>query len=439
MGRPSRIIFFVLFTAGGILALELPARADPSLGMAWAGYPTVTVGLKTLGIGSLIVVAIEALVIRAIAGLPWKGSFVASLDINIASTIVGLVAWWIISVTGIFSICCFLLLGIGVFFWFMRRKSWLFALLVPIGIIVGLWGMRNMNDIPWASTWAIWACILYQILLGFGLSLGSEIFFAARFIPRKAIVKTIFLANVASYIFIVLAAPFYWPNPVVQRYSYEKRGIEEGWIAGRPRLYGPRDADAETVFLPYYRMNLSTSQLLGISEVVPPIAMTDEETFIDFILHGAFQRSYWRDEKGSRNNVLEFIELSFLNFELSDDASRVLKWVKITVESWPDIFKAVEENRADDFRNLFAEWKQKEEEIRLDNPPVMMSSITTGSYYQQRDEPFTEYANDWVSPILYFMHEMHGTTPGIIKAATELSDEYGYYYKYTPERLENYY
>jgi hypothetical protein len=427
MGRPSRIISLILFATGGFLTLDLPALADPSFGMAWAGYPTVTIGLKTLGIGSLIVFAIEALVIRALSGMSWGKSLIASVVINIGSTIVGLLAWWLITGIGIFSIGCFLILGIAALGIFISYKNGWFGLIVAAAIILGSWGMRNMNNLPWASTWAIWACILYQILLGFGLSLGSEILYAGSRIPKRVLVKTILLANIASYIFIILVAPFYWPNPVVQRYSYEKRGIRSIWGTWSPQLRGSFISTPESIFQAHYRMNLSTPQLLGIKKAEPPIEMKDEKEFIELVLFTLFHNSGLREEEDYRDNFLIFLDLAFQNFKFSDDAAKVLEWVKITVARWPEIFKAADEGRAEDFHDLFEEWKRQEKQIGLDNPPVMMSSITNRDPLR-RDEPFTKYVNDWVSPILYSINEKNGMSPEVISVASELYEKYGYYY-----------
>jgi hypothetical protein len=373
MGRPSRIISLILFATGGILALDLPALADPSFGMAWGGYPTVTIGLSTLGIGSVIVILIEAYVIKLIARADWKWSIIWSLIINVISTFGGVLVWLLIHGCGCAVIA--LLWGLGFLFAIYISKSrlpWLPAFIVLGAVIAGERGLVLLHRTAFAPTSEIFLCIMLQVLLGFGLSIAFEYPIAREVFKKEQLTRIVILMNVASYAFIFLAAPIFWPNPVRQYYSmhYSQRMQDPTHRFFHNYPYHTDTADSgEDLFFRHKRKYLTTPQLLGIFPVKEPVKPDDEDEIVENISYGLLN-FFWQDHTKIDSEEVSwplknYIELTLSEYDLSNETRLKLEWLKFAVERSPAIYRTIMTGQNQELLLLYKEWKADEAKIGI--------------------------------------------------------------------------
>ena len=369
MKHLHRLWFFTGLGTAIWLSLPKPAYADPAIGFVWAGYPTVTLGLATAGIGSVAVFAIEAVVIKWIAGVSWKKAFIISIAMNVVSSIAGAFLWYVINTGDCYSLVVMFVIPfvLSFVFAFSRRRNSIIVCIAMVAIFIGGLGVLGINGADRHSTSGLWVIIILQILLGFGIGLVAEYPVLKRHVPSEKVISTIFLANIASYIFILIAAPFFWPNPVYQKYEM----LQGDFVRSHDWYY--TDA-GDSVYNRVRKLSLTTPQILGIYNT-PDLIKPVDEKYITRILWRTYARGYrgvkprHTHEETRLSNALEYIDNIQEGFDLSEDARKRIEWIRLWIEMAPKAYDALSENKMDnlidDLKLLYADWDAREETIGI--------------------------------------------------------------------------
>lgn len=201
MGIIKRNIPLVLYILAISLMLPRPAYADSVVAslFCWIG------GLSALFV-FLLVVFIERKIIARLTELSFRHALRPSLEMNIASTIIGGFTWMI----------CWLLIAINewlaiivIFFplmtwlYFTNRNSGNRAIVLLAGLSVGLslvclhyyWFFYFRSDTPYLMP------LLYgmTVLLAFGVTLATEMWVAVKRFEPPAAAKLVLVCNLWSY------------------------------------------------------------------------------------------------------------------------------------------------------------------------------------------------------------------------------------------------
>ncbi len=361
MHKLERISLTLPFFIAVFLLAAKPAYAnEPLVFMAFSGSPTLTIALGTLGIGFVIVVLIEAYVIMRYTGFEWVKAFEASLIMNTISTLAGAAAGGFVGITGCFFLFLLplLIIGMGITLWKQKRSGW-FITLVVILLLLGfvavgsIWSSAN-SSIPW-----LWFCIFIQVVFGFGMTLGFEAIVGRPYFAPGKVESTVLRANLFSYIFILLAAPFFWPNPVAQMVSTSESELE----------IAVKHYSAESAVGMFYRKELSTPQLLGLKKVRREQVAEFAE---DAITMTESQLQEWAYEKslvgiGGPKDFFDsfaaFANEAALVSGLTDEEQKSLQWLGELSAHWSDASAAVFEDDAGKLREVLIDWEAKKKEI----------------------------------------------------------------------------
>lgn len=365
MKHVHRLWFFTGFGTAILLLLPRPAYADSVIGIIWAGYPTITLGLATAGIGSIVVFAIEAVVIRWITGVGWKRAIILSIAMNVFSSIVGAFLWLLINTSDCLPLLVMFLVPFVLFLVFagLRRRSSIVVCIAMIAIFVGGFGVLMINAADRHTIPGLWNIIMLQILLGFGIGLVAEYPVLKGKVPSEKVISTIFIANIASYIFILIAAPFFWPNPVYQKYEM----LPQYFVRSHDWYYTDED---KTVYSKVRKMSLTTPQILGIFKTPKVIKPVDEEYMIGILWDG-FASHHRGVEPGVTHeeirlsNALKYIDYIQEGFDLSEDARKRFEWIGLWIEMAPKARNALSEKKIEDLKSLYADWDAREETIGI--------------------------------------------------------------------------
>ncbi len=369
---------YILTGAAALLVFAEPAYANSSLGIAWGGYPTITIGLATLGIGSIIVFLIEAYIIKRVTDLTWRRAIVVSLVINIASTFVGYLVMLCVGLPYSRGLIDMLMLVSLLFIFYFLRKGRLkiLALIVPASIIAGSYeiGLMDMYLDPSVPSSMIMGCIYLQILLGFGLSIAIEYPVGEWVMNKDRARKSVLLANLASYVFICITAPFFWPNPVTQAFNirhpmWERRAgpdkvVSPGYLGGKT------SSEIGMNLEKYVRKELSTPQLLGIFSVKYPIRPGNEDEYVRGVVYTALRNMEGLSPAIERvTNAPEmetYLEILNSKFVFSDDAKRKYEWALLSLELWPEILELIDARDLDRFMATYDRWIDEEDKLGVD-------------------------------------------------------------------------
>ncbi len=373
MERLRGILILAIATLSTIFMFAKPAYANPSIGVAaWGGYPTITIGLATLGIGSLAVIAIEAWVLMNVAALKPGTAILASFVINIVSSIGGALVWWIIQ-NSPYCIVYLIWLLSPVFIWFLMRpaRNILLASAIFVSLFAGSFSLLMLPEAVDYNTGDLWLCIMLQVLFGFGLSIPFEYPIAARILPKDKLTKALVSANVVSYLFIFIMAPFFWPSPVIQSAEIKIRQHRGEHWAYEGLIMPTKDTKrGQTAFYYLYKRDLSTPQLLGIFKIDKPIKPKDEGKYVSraaiAMLNQANLYLINYPDFGEENKAIGvFIDLCFDKLELTDEARKELEWLSFAASSWPGIYIAIKARASDELERRYSEWRLWEEQASL--------------------------------------------------------------------------
>jgi hypothetical protein len=133
-----------------------------------------------------------------------------------------------------------------------------------------------------------WRALILPLFLGFGLTLMIEAAAAKRLLKNMNIWKGVLLANVFSYLFLVLMLPFF-PNPYNSYFTYRKleRMIEEGH-------------EKTEILLVLYHLRASNLFLLGFTDNTAPYRRPYEPSW--------HERALIRDNRESNPEIAQAIE-----------------------------------------------------------------------------------------------------------------------------------
>lgn len=365
MRKLSRIITYLGFPIFAILLLTKSAYADSSLAvMAYSGSPVGTISIYTLGIGFVVVFIIETVIIKRVAGVNWTAAWNAALVINLVSTIFGALTAFIVGTTSCFFI--FLLpltiIGFWIALWLLKYSRGFIALVVlcsASGIIAAYLLMESAG----LSIAGLWACIIVQLIFGFGMSLFFEVISIGRFIPREKIERSVLLANVGSYVFLLLMVPFFWPNPIL---------VSSRTVAGM-KSWLLRDGEGKEAAMILYRKDLTTAELLGLKKIdagngsfdaTEMIGMAEGElleTALEKTRPGPASGQHTRDTLGS---IVEYSKFAQSIPNLQDPDKRDLQWLSLSATMWKQVSSAMFDGDAEKAKHFYLEWRKGEDDIK---------------------------------------------------------------------------
>jgi len=150
-------------------------------------------------------------------------AIILALTLNVVSTVVGIV----MSFPNVLPSYILFYPFVAFYVVFMARKRgapWSFIGLSIITIIVGgVSAVMNHVLLPPAIPIRIYIALVLPLFLGFGLTILIEGMVANRYFKYEKIWKGVLLANIFSYIFLILIVPFQPRNP----YSHFDYAVEQ--------------------------------------------------------------------------------------------------------------------------------------------------------------------------------------------------------------------
>jgi len=359
----SRIITYLGFPAALFLLSSKPAFSNSAYAIAvYSGSPLGTFTLGTLGIGFIIIIAIETIVIRKIAGVTWLKAMIAAIAMNVVSTIFGaLLATALIYLGNVLIVLFLMIIGFCVVLWRLKYSAGFIVLtilcllaLIPAALLI--LGSAGLN------TAGLWACIIVQLIFGFGMTLPLEAFTVTKYLPRAKVEKTILRANVYSYLFLLVIAPFFWPNPVEMNLR----------LFEIPPAFILEAGDGKETAMLFYRKDLTTPELLGLKKIGADKGPFDATEIIEF---GEYQLNYYvvamwypgylddPNRKDVYEALVEYTQFAQSIPNLQDTDRRDLEWLSLSATMWKQILCAIYEGDADRVKRSYLDWRKKEEEI----------------------------------------------------------------------------
>lgn len=221
----QRIFSAITLAVAAFLVLEKPAFAD---GFIFWGYfgtnAPLFLGLATKGIALAVVILIEMAVFARVWRIPWLKALLASIILNIISSIAGAVVggiYYMGTSCSIILLIVFLILLVAAIA--MKSFPWWFTAIAFYTLAMGTYiSGINMDAVSPLSIWDGIAALIFPLLAGFGLTLFVEGWSAGLFKTGRNRWRGLMLANVLSYIFLALMVLFVGPNP----YDYANTGMD---------------------------------------------------------------------------------------------------------------------------------------------------------------------------------------------------------------------
>jgi len=202
-----RAAIVLLLSVPMLFALTVPARANYVL--SWIIIGSVPIIHIPFGLGALLVLLSEAIVFKFYFRLRWFHAVLASIGLNIISTLLGLIVGTIIAQTGAYSegtsTLILLVVLLVMIFCQIKRIPWpVLAVCFFLGF-VGLF-VAKASSSQFSVYEPLWVKIFlygFPLLLAFSMSVLIENLFARPFIRQESTWKGILRANVISYILLV--------------------------------------------------------------------------------------------------------------------------------------------------------------------------------------------------------------------------------------------
>jgi hypothetical protein len=279
---------------GGIVwvCVLLEGTALANVPLAWAlygGNASLTAGIGSKGASCVLVVLLEAAVFARAFRLPCRHAVFVSCVINLISTVAGV----LLSLPFTLPEAALLLfpLAVGVLFVTIKAPG-PFAALALCTIVLGVFGaIRNYGGMPPQPPLWVYSALLVPLCLGFGLTLMIEGATAKRLckgLQTLQIWKGVLLANLCSYLFLVVMLPFF-PNPYNSGLAYVRlrRMIEER-------------QDKTTIIRILHHLRASNLFLLGLTQHDAPSRLPYKPTWSELAL--------LREARQSNSEVAEAIE-----------------------------------------------------------------------------------------------------------------------------------
>ena len=401
MNRNGKILYWSIAGISFLTLLSKPAYADFAFGFTWAGYPTIVAALPTMGIAAIIILIIETLVVRWAARAGWGLSLRITLIMNLFSTLVGGIVWLMINNTFCIAAVIIIILPLLLLPMFVVRARWSCIVMRCgfLAIVAGVFGIVMINGAKSASVMQLWWIIIGQVTMGFGLSIICEYPIVNLYLEKDEDNRTVILANIASYIFIFLMAPFFWPNPVMQQYQM----YPDSYVMRSEWYY---ENVGEKIFHDVYKKDLTTPQLLGIIKDPGVVEPSDEEYVVEVLWKACPQSISDQDViiggSARMRNLKIYADLALSRFDLPEETRKEIRWIRLYVEMLPDVSAAVVERDTDKLKALYKEWDAQETSIGI-------KSLETGGYVV-----------DKIVIIRHLADAQHETNPAIRKAAREI-------------------
>jgi hypothetical protein len=216
----------IILTLGGILSFTQAAWADGGMGfLIFVPLPLLSVFTVrlTYGFSLVLIIAIEALVLKLRGRFGWKKSIILSFVANIFSTLIGMGIFGVCETFSLIYITAALFAGALLFAYMFntifrrtgyystlianRFPNWVFYvacfLAFPL-LCIAAW---LVGKAPATLTFrpSSLAALGGLLIIGFILTIISEGFIVIRFVPKNypKIVSTVVLMNALSYIVLI--------------------------------------------------------------------------------------------------------------------------------------------------------------------------------------------------------------------------------------------
>jgi len=351
-----RMVGAALFSLATFVILERPALADvPIFQGIYGSSPAIFAGIWTMGVAFVAVVLIEAAVYRRVFKMQWRGVLIASLALNAFSSGAGYLLGAFAFELEIFIVA--VIVAVIVVRIALRKKgmpSW-YPAIAYISVVVGLAGsVLTSFPTPPDPPGVVLLLFLAPLPLGFGLTLLLEAYLAEHFFGIEKYWRGLLLANVASYIFLVLVIPFFGPNPYAPHYVSQvrdpKRGDWQIFMVGQGMIESGESADEVMKY--FETVRASNLYLLGLTRQNPPPRNYDARNEIAALVHAC--------DSVSRNPQAEtgmtIIDRLLQYPSLQPEAADKLEWLKQYLAYWLQARKAIEEHSQEDLDKVYEEW-----------------------------------------------------------------------------------
>jgi hypothetical protein len=270
----------------------LEGTALANVPLAWAlygGNASLTAGIGSKGVSCVLVVLIEAAVFARVFRLPCRQAVLVSGVINLISTAAGV----LLSLPFTLPEAAVLLFpfAVGVLFVTIKAPRPFAALAlctIVLGILGALWNSGSMPPQP--PLW-VYSALIVPLCLGFGLTLMIEGATAKRLckgMQTLQIWKGVLLANLCSYLLLVVMLPFF-PNPYNRDLAYVRLR----------RMLEARQ-DTTTIIRILHHLRASNLFLLGLTQHDTPSQLPYEPTSSELAL--------LREARQSNPEIAEAIE-----------------------------------------------------------------------------------------------------------------------------------
>ncbi len=213
------------------------------------------------------------------------------------------------------------------------------------------------------GTSAVWAVIILSLLLGFGLSLLVEAIVLYKLhINCKVIGPVLIKANMLSYIFLLLVAPFVWQNPVEQIISYNSTAVRDLIVDGYP---------SEAIRAVEWQ-GMTTAQILGISfSIYKRINHNQISKSVVEQANGVFRIMQsggfpGRTEAWNYNvygNIRRYCEIVLTKPYIDETDKEQLEWIIQATGIWPRLIRSAINESVENFREAAEELIELEMQV----------------------------------------------------------------------------
>jgi len=212
-----------------LFALTVPANADYALG--WIIVGSIPAVHFPYGIGAFLILLSEALVLKYFFNLRWFHAVLASIGLNIISTLAGLFVGMFVSQAGAYSAgtSALILLVVILVLSILNIKTipWPLILICLLLAFVGFYtgaasSMELSVDEPF---WVKLFLYAFPMLLAFALSVLIESLFGKAFIRKDTTWNGILRANIISYV-ILAGLMLIWGGNIDLSYYFRSRPFD---------------------------------------------------------------------------------------------------------------------------------------------------------------------------------------------------------------------
>ena len=219
----NRTAKITLYSIVAFAAFSSPVYANVPLG--WGMHTAIApydISKSTYGLAAIAVIAIEAFILKRYLKIKWVYAVLTSILVNIISTGLG---FFLTGTTfmGFFSLIALVICPPLI--WLILtglRASYFIRIFLTLSYIAGMFICFWGGWIPLNTTrFQLWLIVEFSLLVGLPLTVISEAFFVNMFTRNRNTVQAVFVANLYSYIVLVVLFPFFAPNIYGVNFSTE--------------------------------------------------------------------------------------------------------------------------------------------------------------------------------------------------------------------------